>query len=277
MPEALEGGPSGKGTSFTQYRSSDYSIIDHPNKSSGSSYSPKFTSHLAYRPFSSQLPPITLRHKIITSKIRPFRGLRNNKENPKKFLQSIEWLYQVNYKHDEPEDPDKGHAFKEGTLGILFASHLAGKAKDWYDNLELEDTEWNTLVVRFRDYYCIIPRNFKGRQFDLAIKLADLKQQIDKHITSYIEREEAIATKFPEEEFSIEMATVRGMSEPAHQHWIKKECLKKEDFEFGTVKKLVKVLYTRVGQINPFNRELTTAKSFSGLSHQSIQTQNEML
>ena len=314
MPKALEGGPSGKGTSFTQYRSSDYSIIDHPDESSGSSHSPKFTPHLAYRPLSPQLPPITLRHKyvafrdleadqhlselsepipslplthsqritpkssrIMTSKIRPFRGLRNNKENPEKFLQSIEWLYQVDYKHDEPEDPDEGHAFKEGTLGILFASHLAGKAEDWYDDLELEDTEWNTLVVQFRDYYRIVPRNPKGRQFNLAMKLADLKQQIDEHITSYIERAEAIATKFPGEEFSIGMATVRGMSEPAHQHWIEKECLKKEDFEFGTVKKLVKVSYTRVGQIDPFNRELTAAKSFSGSSYQSVQTQNEML
>ncbi|MCJ1349720.1 hypothetical protein MMC31_007961, partial [Peltigera leucophlebia] len=99
----------------------------------------------------------------MTSKIRPFRGLRNNTENPEKFLQSIELLYQVDYKHDEPEDPDEGHAFKDGTLGILFASHLAGKAEDWYDDLELEDTEWNTLVVRFRDYYRIVPRNPKGR------------------------------------------------------------------------------------------------------------------
>ncbi|MCJ1349341.1 hypothetical protein MMC31_007577 [Peltigera leucophlebia] len=106
------------------------------------------------------------------------------------------------------------------------------------------------------------------------MKLADLKQQIDEHITSYIERAEAIATKFPGEEFSIGMAAVRGMSD---QHWIKKACLKKEDFGFGTVKKLVKVSYTRVGQIYPFNRELTAAKSFSGSSHQSIQMQNEIL
>lgn len=123
----------------------------------------------------------------MTSKIRPFRGLRNNKENPEKFLQSIEWLNQVDYKHDEPEAPEDGQAFKEGTLGILFASHLAGKAEDWYDDLELEDTEWNTLVVRFRDCYRIVPRSPKGRQFDLAMKLADLKQQGDENITSYIE------------------------------------------------------------------------------------------
>lgn len=64
------------------------------------------------------------------SKIRPFQGLCNNKKNPKKFLQSIKWLYQVDYKHDKPEDPDKKHAFEEEILDILFASHLVGKAED---------------------------------------------------------------------------------------------------------------------------------------------------
>lgn len=109
------------------------------------------------------------------------------------------------------------------------------------------------------------------------MKLADLKQQEDENIISYIERAEAIATKFPGEEFSIGMATVRGMSEPTHQHWIEKECLKKEDFEFGTVKKLVKVSYTQIGQVDPFNKDRMIAQQCSGSSFQSIQTQNEML
>lgn len=73
----------------------------------------------------------------------------------------------------------------------------------------------------------------KGRQFDLEMKLVDLKQQGDDNITSYIERTEALATKLLGEDFSIITATVRGMSEPAHQHWIKKECIWWEDFEFG--------------------------------------------
>lgn len=120
MPETSEGDSQGEG-SFTQYRSEDYSIIDHLDKSSESSviHLPKLTSQPVYRHLSSQLPPTTLRHKYIafqnlnidkhlskllelipsllsthsqrsspkssrmTSKIRPFQGLRNNKENPK--------------------------------------------------------------------------------------------------------------------------------------------------------------------------------------------------
>lgn len=95
-------------------------------------------------------------------------------------MQLIEWLYQVDYKYDKPKNLDKRHTFKKRTLSILFASYLASKVQDWYDNLELENIKWNTLVVRFRDYDYIIPYNPKEQQFYLVIKLADLKQEIDK-------------------------------------------------------------------------------------------------
>ena len=63
MPKDLENIPSEEKIAFTQYRSSDYSIIDYLDKSSGSSVSPKSKPQLAYRSLSSLLPPITLRHK----------------------------------------------------------------------------------------------------------------------------------------------------------------------------------------------------------------------
>lgn len=67
---------------------------------------------------------------------------------------------------------------------------------------------------------------------------------------------EAIATKFLREEFSIGIATVRRMNEPAHQYWVEKKCLKKEDFEFDIVKRLVKVSYTRIGQVDPLTKNI---------------------
>lgn len=54
---------------------------------------------------------------------------------------------------------------------------------------------------------------------------------------------EGIVTKFSGEKFSIEIAIVRDMSKLFHQYWIEKKYLKKEDFEFSNVKKLVKVSY----------------------------------
>lgn len=38
----------------------------------------------------------------------------------------------------------------------------------------------------------------------------------------------AIATKFLEKEFSIEMAIIRGMSESTYQYWIEKSALKRK-------------------------------------------------
>ena len=66
MPGTSEGDSRGKG-SFTQYRSEDYSIIDHLDESSESSviHSPKLTPQPVYRHLSSQLPPTILRHKYI--------------------------------------------------------------------------------------------------------------------------------------------------------------------------------------------------------------------
>lgn len=140
MPETLKQDPSGKGTGFTKYRSSDCSIIEHPDESSGSWVIPlpKLITQQTFRP-SSQLPPINLPHKYVAfqiqgtdqylldfwsqhqayhrlnlvkksiprsrkgiSKIRDFWGLRNNKEIPEEFLQLIQWLYRVDYKYDEP-------------------------------------------------------------------------------------------------------------------------------------------------------------------------------
>lgn len=48
------------------------------------------------------------------------------------------------------------------------------------------------------------------------MKLVDFKQQEDKKIPSYIEKVEAIATKFFKKEFSIEIAIIRDINEPAH-------------------------------------------------------------
>lgn len=43
------------------------------------------------------------------------------------------------------------------------------------------------------------------------------------------------------------------------------------------MKKLVKVSYTQIGQVDPFNKDRMIAQQCSGSSSQSIQTQNEML
>lgn len=66
MPEILKEDPN-RERSFTQYKSSGYSIIDHSDESSGSSviHSPQLTPQPTYRSLSSQLSTITLCHKYV--------------------------------------------------------------------------------------------------------------------------------------------------------------------------------------------------------------------
>lgn len=62
-----------------------------------------------------------------------------------------------------------------------------------------------------------------------------------------------LVTKFPSEDFDIGMATLRGINNREHQEWIERECHWKEDCAFTSVRKLVKVLYTKIGQPEPFD------------------------
>ena len=109
-------------------------------------------------------------------KIRVFRGLRNNCEDPAKFLKALEWAYRLDYKQEEPGEDGARKEFREETMKILFSSHLSGKAEDWYNNLEVEEkSSWPTLVKHFQTYYQLVPRDTRTKLFNLKMKLADFK------------------------------------------------------------------------------------------------------
>lgn len=91
-------------------------------------------------------------------KIRPFRGLKNNKESPTDYLKALEWSYKLDYQNQAPLDTEERLSFQEDTMKILFSNHLSGKAEEWYDDLEPEQTaKWTTLRVLFQEHYKIVP------------------------------------------------------------------------------------------------------------------------
>lgn len=68
-------------------------------------------------------------------------------------------------------------------MKILFYSHFLGKAKDWYDNLEVEErSSWSTMMNHFQTYYQLILWDTYPKLFDLKMKLVDYKQQTNKNI-----------------------------------------------------------------------------------------------
>ncbi len=194
------------------------------------------TSHLRFRPFvlqplsplpeklssiptsatstqseSETLSNLDRKPAKIVHKIRVFRGLRNNCEDPAEFLKALEWAYRLDYKQEEPVEDGARKEFREETMKILFSSHLSGKAEDWYDNLEVEEkSSWPTLVKHFQTYYQLVPRDTRTKLFNLKMKLADFKQQTEENIADYLERAANLVTKFPTEEFDIGMRLYEG-------------------------------------------------------------------
>ena len=63
-------------------------------------------------------------------KIRDFRGLRNNREDPAYFLKALDWAYQLDYKQEEPAEENARRKFHEETMKILFSSHFSGETED---------------------------------------------------------------------------------------------------------------------------------------------------
>ncbi|MCJ1344979.1 hypothetical protein MMC31_003184 [Peltigera leucophlebia] len=140
-------------------------------------------------------------------KIRVFRGLRNNCEDPADFLKALDRAYRLDYKLEEPVEDNAKKESQEETMKMLFSSQLSGKAEDWCNDLEIEEKG-----------------NTRTKLFDLKMKLTDFKQQTDEsRVADYLERAANLVTKFPTEEFNIGIATVRGVNNQKHQEWIERE------------------------------------------------------
>lgn len=176
---------------------------------------------------ATPLPTPVISNAKMVHKIRLFRGLKNNKESPTDYLNALEWSYKLDYQNQAPLDTEERLSFQEDTMKILFTNHLSGKAEEWHDDLEPEQTaKWTTLRALFQEHYKNVPQDAKNRLFDLKMKLSELKQGPEESIADYLSRVDKVFSKFPSEGFDIGMAAVKGIQDQTHQDWIEKECRK---------------------------------------------------
>lgn len=82
-------------------------------------------------------PYATIRGKKLkmSVKIQVFKGLKNGIENPKEFLEKLNWIYKREHKADEPASAAEKAEYISETRRILFRSHLERKAELWYSRL----------------------------------------------------------------------------------------------------------------------------------------------
>ena len=86
-----------------------------------------------------------------------------------------------------------------------------------------EKGSWRTLA-NLETCNQLTPRDIRTKLFDLKMNLANLKQQTEKSIADYLERAANLVTKYPTEDFDVDIVTMRGINDRERQEWIERDC-----------------------------------------------------
>ena len=204
-----------------------------------------------------------------STKIRPFKGLRNGREDPSEYIEDLEWLHDQHYKGNGSE-PDK-------TLRLLFRQNLEDAAYDWYVDLEKETkNNWTELRKVFLKAFEVTEKDGQAKKFELRMKVAQLRQEDKESIADYLKRAAELSRKMVHDDFEIGMATLRGMRDQPKREQINFECNKESDYSYLTIEKLVKAAYSEVGKPNPFDPDYKDARGLVLPGHGS-QTNDDLI
>ena len=188
------------------------------------------------------------------TRIKPFKGLKNGKEDPIEFLEDLEWAYEQSYEDKTPADPIEAAVYLSRTHRVLFRQALEGKAADWYADLEPDvKTDWSKLQELFKTAFKITVKDAQAKKFELKIKLHNLEQSEGESISDFLDRAEELSMKLPQDDIDVGMAMLRGMRDVDKRERVSFECNKDADYSFANIKKLIKAAYSEVGKLSPFD------------------------
>jgi len=60
------------------------------------------------------------------TKIRPFKGLRDGRENPQEYLEDIEWAYEQDCQSNESSGDEANQVYSNKTHRIMFFDTVSG-------------------------------------------------------------------------------------------------------------------------------------------------------
>ena len=184
---------------------------------------------------------------MVQVKIRPFKGLRDGREDPQEYLEDIEWAC------DQGDNIGSGH-LADKALRMLFRQHLEDDAWTWYaDQERAVKQDWGRLRQLFLSSFEITEKDAQAKMFELRMAVAQLKQNDNEPIAEYLKRATDLARRVPNDEIEIGMATLCGMHDQHKRGQVNFECNKSSDYSFATVEKLVKAAYREIGKPNPFD------------------------
>ena len=198
------------------------------------------------------------------TKIRPFKGLKDGKENPEEYLEDIEWAYDQDYQNNEPVNGEAAAAYKSKTHRILFRQNLEEKAREWYGDLDMDvKAQWSTLQDKFKTAFKVTLKDAQTKKFELRVKLHQLEQREEETIADYLNKAEELSMRLPQDDIDVGMATLKGMRDTIKRERVSFECNKDADYSFTTVKRLITAAYNEIGQLSPFDPAYKSAMQIS--------------
>ena len=208
-----------------------------------------------------------------STKIRPFKGLRNGREDPNKYIKDLEWLYDQHYKAND----NHSGTVTNKALRLLFRQNLEDVVYNWYIDLEKETkNDWDQLRLAFLKAFEVTKKDAQAKKFKLCIKVAQLKQEDKENIADYLKRAAELARKMVHNDIDVNIATLRGIKDQFKREQINFEYNKGSNYLYLTIKRLIKAAYSEVGKPNPFNPDYKDAKGLVLPGHAS-QTNDELL
>ena len=188
---------------------------------------------------------------MVQSKIRPFKGLRDGKEDPTEYIEDLEWVYDQDYRG---KNPTNDATITEKSYRLLFRQHIEADAYDWYTDLDKDiKQDWEKLKQLFLTSFQVTEKDTQAKKFELRMKVAQLKQEDNESIAEYLKKAFELSRKMVNDGIDVGMATLRGMRDQFKREQVNFECNKGSDYSYQTVEKLIKAAYSEVGKPNPFD------------------------
>lgn len=200
--------------------------------------------------------------------IKTFHGLRNGTEDPKEYIEDIEFFFEYNLVAKGREDYVIGG--EERVFRILFRKNLCDNALKWYRQLASEiKLSWKLLKERFIEEYNA-QTNVASIRYTLEI--VSLSQLPGENITAYLQRAEALHEQAPALDDIIGINFLKGMQDTSQKSPVNFECARARDYSFTYMKPIVKTVFDNGTQSSVFN-----TKPSDGLFSERTVDHNEHL
>ena len=155
--------------------------------------------------------------------IRPFHGVRDGRENPKEYVEEVEFHVKIISHQHTAEHVDRLSI-------IVFRHYLQNAAYQCYTNLpDPIRQNWTTLKTWFLDTYRVTEQDIQLKKQRITLELLRIKQAPSETLEAYILRVDTIWQQAPDPETILVSNFLQGL------HNIEQKCIAMYEFHKGEI------------------------------------------